>query len=412
MILLFNALVAAQAQEPSSRAETIEKERDRKTAVLKPETLSRAEQALRDIQDKKLLERFSYGYNGLRAAIGNMATGSGFALGPEFHREDLLRGHLTTRITALVSTRRWQKYESEVTLPRLANGQLTLGFHALHRNYSSVDYYGPGPDSGKGGRSTYRFEDTRVNAGGGWRPVRLVRLAARSGYVWTNVGPGDRKGAISTDRLFNERTLPGIERQTNFAENSASFQVDWRDDPAGPKTGGNYVIQQTWYSDRVFGRYSFGRLDLDLQQYVGFFNKTRRFAFRAKAALTDAGNGQTVPFYMQPTIGGADDLRGFRPYRFSGPNAMSLTGEYRWEIFSGMDGALFADAGKVFPRRGQLNFSNLESSVGFGLRANARNRTFLRIDVGFSHEGFAVFVKFNDVFQPRPFGVSQIPLGY
>ncbi len=412
MILLFTATAAAPAQEPPSRAETIEKERDRKAAALKPETLSRAEQTLRDIQDKKLLERFSYGYNGLRAAIGNMATGSGFALGPEFHREDLLRGHLTARITALVSTRHWQKYESEVTLPRLAGEQLSLGFHALHRNYSSVDYYGPGPDSGKGGRSTYRFEDTRVSVGGGWRPVRLVRLAARSGYVWTNVGPGDRKGAISTDRLFDERALPGIERQTNFTENSASFQIDWRDDSAGPKTGGNYVIQQSWYSDRLFHRYGFRRLDLDLQQYVGFFNKTRRFAFRAKAALTDTSGGQNVPFYMQPTIGGADDLRGFRPYRFSGPNAMSLTGEYRWEIFSGMDGALFADAGKVFTRRGQLNFSNLESSVGFGLRANARNRTFLRIDVGFSHEGFAVFVKFNDVFLPRPFGVSQIPLGY
>jgi hypothetical protein len=60
--------------------------------------------------------------------------------------------------------------------------------------------------------------------------------------------------------------------------------------------------------------------------------------------------------------------------------------------------ALFADAGKVFPRRGQLNFSNLESSVGFGFRANVRNSVFLRVDVGFSHEGFMVWFKFNNVF--------------
>jgi len=399
-------------QEPATRREAIERERDRKSAELKPETVSRPEAFLRDLKDKKLLERISYGYNGLRAAMGNMATGSGFALGPEFHREDLLGGNLTTRLTALMSTRRWLKCEGEATLPQLAGGNVVAGVHALHRNYSSVDYYGPGPDSGRGGRSTYRFEDTRVSAGGGWRVLRFVRVGGRSGYVWTNVGPGDRKGAISADRLFAEPVLPGIERQTNFTENTALLQFDWRDDPLGPKTGGNYVVQQTWYSDRVFGRYSFRRLDLDVQQYFGFFNKVRRFAFRAKAALTDVDAGQSVPFYMQPTIGGADDLRGFRAYRFSDRNAMSLTGEYRWEIFSGLDGALFADAGKVFPRRGQMNFAHLESSVGFGLRANARNRTFLRVDVGFSHEGFAVFVKFNDIFQPRPFGVSQIPLGY
>jgi outer membrane translocation and assembly module TamA len=85
---------------------------------------------------------------------------------------------------------------------------------------------------------------------------------------------------------------------------------------------------------------------------------------------------------------------------------MVLNAEYRWEVFSGLDGAIFADAGKVFPRRGMLNFGNLESDVGFGLRFNARNATAIRIDVGFSHEGFQVWLKFNDVFLPRRFGTS------
>jgi hypothetical protein len=44
--------------------------------------------------------------------------------------------------------------------------------------------------------------------------------------------------------------------------------------------------------------------------------------------------------------------------------------------------------------------------VGFGLRFNVRNSTFLRTDVGFSHEGFQVWVKFSDIFAQRVFGAS------
>jgi hemolysin activation/secretion protein len=114
-----------------------------------------------------------------------------------------------------------------------------------------------------------------------------------------------------------------------------------------------------------------------------------------------------VPFYLQPILGGSDDLRGFRAFRFSGNNSLVLNAEYRWESFSGLDLALFVDGGKVFPTPGHLNFSNLEASGGFGLRFNARNQTFLRIDVGFSREGFQAWFKFNDVFVKRPFGTSS-----
>jgi hypothetical protein len=67
---------------------------------------------------------------------------------------------------------------------------------------------------------------------------------------------------------------------------------------------------------------------------------------------------------------------------------------------------IFAVAGLVARRLRDLDFKNLETAVGFGMRFNARNATFIRIDVGFSHEGFQVWFKFNDVFAQRPFGSS------
>jgi len=41
-----------------------------------------------------------------------------------------------------------------------------------------------------------------------------------------------------------------------------------------------------------------------------------------------------------------------------------------------------------------------------GLRFNVRNNVFLRLDVGFSHEGFQVWVKFNPIFGGGPTGFA------
>jgi hypothetical protein len=76
-------------------------------------------------------------------------------------------------------------------------------------------------------------------------------------------------------------------------------------------------------------------------------------------------------------------------------------------VFSGLDMAIFADAGKVTPRRGLINFKDLESDVGFGMRFNVRNNVFMRLDVGFSQEGFQVWVKFNNVFTTFPSRTSS-----
>jgi outer membrane protein insertion porin family len=110
---------------------------------------------------------------------------------------------------------------------------------------------------------------------------------------------------------------------------------------------------------------------------------------------------------MQPSLGGAEDLRGYRPYRFRGDNLLAMSAEYRWEVFSGLDMAVFGDAGQVFTHKSDLRWRDLETDIGFGLRFNERDRTFLRLDVGFSHEGFQVWIKFNNVFKKGPVHTSS-----
>jgi outer membrane protein assembly factor BamA len=397
--------------EVDSRTAQIEREREEKANRLEPDDVGKVERFLSRFKDEKFLERAASGYNGFRPKVGKMATGGGFAIGPRYLREGLLSGQLTASASAQISTRNYQKIDTQWTLPHLAHGRATFDFYAAHRNYQSINFYGSGPQSTKGGRSDYRLEDTYADGVLGVKPLKGITLGGSAGYLLMNIGQGQDSRFISTDKLFTPAQAPGIDRQTNFLRYGGYAHMDYRDNPLGPKNGGSYLAQWSQYQDREISLHDFRRLDVDLEQYIGLFNRTRVFAFRARTTLTDTDAGQSVPFYLQPILGGSDDLRGFRPYRFSGRNLISLNGEYRWETFSGLDMALFVDAGKVFDRRGQLNFAHLEKSVGFGFRFNVLNQVFLRTDVGFSREGFQVWFKFNDAFgQHRPGTASTQPI--
>lgn len=391
-------LSSATAQEEETRAAVIEAQRDKKAAELKPETVSSAERVLLRIKDERLLERITGGFGGLRVKLGGLATGSGFALGPEYYRPDLLNGQIQFRTSAQVSFRAYQRYDIELRLPKLADGLVFVDLLARRRNYSSLQYYGPGPDSSKSGRSNFRLEDNAYDFTVGVKPIRYLSIGATGGYLQVNTGPGTDSRFASIEQSFTETNTPGLDRQSDFLRGGGYVQFDYRDNPGGPRRGGNYVASYMHYSDRKLSEFSFGQLDLDVQQYFPFFNERRVIALRGHTILSDARNGQRVPFYLQPVLGGSETLRGFRPFRFYDDNLMHYTAEYRWESFSGLDMALFADAGKVFHDHSDWNFKDLEASWGFGFRFNVRNSVFLRIDVGFSHEGYQVWFKFNNVF--------------
>jgi outer membrane protein assembly factor BamA len=405
-IVVLSLIVATASATAQTRTDEIETARDQKARTLQKEHVSGLENLMLQFKQRKILERITAGYNGIRVQIGSMATGSGFAFGPEFFREDLLNGQLRIDASAAVSTRRWQKYQAGVTVPHLAGDRLFLKIEAARRDYRSLEFYGMGIDSSLDNRSNYRLEDTSLQGMMAVQPVRHFRIGGSLGGLWTDVKPGKRNDYSSTETLFSDHSAPGLKDQANFIHVGVFGQIDYRDNPAGSKSGGNYVSEYTRFRDRSLKRFSFNRWDVDLQQYVPFYNKSRRFAFRVRMTMTDATDGNRVPFYLQPFIGGSDDLRGFRPYRFTGPNAVVYNAEYRWEIFSGLDGALFFDAGKVMLHKGHLGMSDLEASPGFGFRFNARNRTFIRLDVGFSHEGVGVWLKFNDPFTPLLFGAG------
>src|SRR4029077_11801019 len=152
------------------------------------------------------------------------------------------------------------------------------------------------------------------------------------------------------------------------------------------------------YDAESHNRFSFNRLSLLGEQYIPFFNRKRVIALRAKTELSFHSANQVVPFYLQPTLGSDTDLRGFRRYRLYDENLISFNAEYRWEIFTGFDMALFADAGKVFNRPGDISLTHLQTSAGFGLRFKTRTSVIARFETGFSREGVQVWLKCGKLF--------------
>ena len=399
LVLAMSAAAGLQAQQ-DSRLAILEEQQQAKAERLTPEQQNKVERGLNWFRDKGILETFQEGINGWRVKLGGMAPGSGFAAGPEFHNANLWGGRTSFRASAQQSTRGYRKFDFELALPKVGD-RFFAQLNGVDHNYNSLPYYGSGPDSEKTGRTDFRLEDTAVDATFGARFFRRLTAAGSAGYLLNNIGPGSDSRFASAETVYAASQAPGIDRQTSYFRSGGFVQFDWRD-PDGPRRGGNYFAQFNDYRDRSLGTGSFQRLDIEAQQYVSALNQRRVFALRAHSVLTFHDPNQVIPFYMQPSLGGSEDLRGYRPFRFRGDNLMVMNAEYRWEVFSGLDMALFGDAGKVVQRKGQLNFRDLESDAGFGFRFNARNKTFLRLDFGFSHEGFQIWVKFNSIFRNSP----------
>jgi outer membrane protein assembly factor BamA len=396
-------ITGAAAQEQTRQA-LILAEREDKQNNLKEEAPSKTERRLNWVRDARVLDRLGEGYHGLRLKIGGLAPGGGFAVGPEFAREGLWGGRMNFRAGAQRSARGYHKQDLHLAFPGVLHRRLSLDFYAVHHNYPSLNFYGSGPDSERSGRSNYRHEDTAVDLTATVEILPRLRAGGSVGYLFNNIGSGNDRRFISAEQIYS---APGIDKQANFLRTGAFVQYDYRDFAPGPRAGGNYIAQLHRYTDRTLGTHDFHRLDLEAQQYIPFFNKRRVIALRGKSVTTFAG-GKELPFYLQPVLGGSDDLRGYRPFRFRGNNLLLMNAEYRWEVFSGLDMALFGDAGKVYQRKSQLNLKQLETNVGFGFRFNARNSVFMRVDVAFSHEGYQVSVKFNDLFRKGPVHTSSI----
>jgi len=391
------AVAGAFAQEPATRGEVLEREREEKSKELTPPQTGRVERALLALENGRFFERLLAPPEGFYPKIGNITAGSGFAVGPAYRRAGLFGERADFSAFAAGSIQRYWMLDARLTLPALAGGRLFADVHGRLYDFPSEDFFGLGPESNRDDETTYTLRSSQVGAAGGVRPLSWLSLGAGVDHLTPSISSG--RDGRTIEELFDPSQAPGLDFQPDFVRWEVFADINAREPRGNPRRGGQYKLVYQRFDDRDLQRYSFNRMDVDVQQYIPLLRDRRVLALRAMASASDADAGQEVPFYFQRTLGGPDDLRGFRRFRFRDNNMLLLQAEYRWEIFTAVDGAIFYDAGKVAPRREDLNLQDLESDYGIGFRFGTRNGVFLRVEGAFGSSGGKHFImRFGHVF--------------
>jgi phospholipid/cholesterol/gamma-HCH transport system substrate-binding protein len=325
--------------------------------------------------------------NGWAPKIGGLPGDAGFTLGAEAWQTSLAGGFVNAGVLALASVKKYEHIEAFLGAPRIANGRLFAALAARYRNYPEENFFGLGPDSSKNERTDFRLEDVNYTATFGVRPFSRMRAGVAGGVLDVNTGPGRDKEYPSTEQLFSAAQVPGLGLQPDYWHLGAFVEYDSRDSPSDPRSGGLYSFRMTHYEDRDFNRLSFGRYEIDLRQFFAVRDRRDVIAVRGILSLSGVGADQQVPFFLQPTVGGVTELRGFQQYRFRDNNALALSLEYRRPLYPFLDLVVFGDAGKVFARTTHLALNGLEGSAGAGGRIRLGEQVLLGADLAWSREG-------------------------
>ncbi|MEP7116164.1 MAG: BamA/TamA family outer membrane protein, partial [Acidobacteriota bacterium] len=139
-------------------------------------------------------------------------------------------------------------------------------------------------------------------------------------------------------------------------------------------------------------------MDYDAVQHLPILREAWVLSFHGHLAQTDANDGQEVPYFMRPWLGGGTTLRGIDSFRFRDRNSLLLQAEWRIMVNRFMETAAFYDAGKVAAKVGNLSTRDMAYSYGFGFRVHTPYNTALRVDLAKSPEGFAVVFASGPVF--------------
>jgi hypothetical protein len=392
------------AGDAATRASILAAARDQKALELEPVKRSKVEKGLFWYDNQYLLPKIFGKWKGIHIGGGGFPAGAGMkygvaydhAIGSEENPERANRFDVSGGFAR--STRGYQRARGSLTMRHIGGSAIDAKVWGQKFEFPQEDLFGIGQDSRTEDRSNYLHESTETGGELRWSPKKFMTLSSGLAYLQPKIGRGTDSRFPSTDQLFDEATLPGLAVQPDFLRTDVGVAFELRDNPLHPHAGGRYDVTFSNYADRDLGAYGFRSVTMDAQHYVPLPNRYRVIALHAAVVMTDAGAGQQVPFYYQPTLGGSQQLRGFREFRFRDRNSLVMSAEYRWEASWLLDAAVFVDAGKVTAHRSDLNLRDLDASYGVGLRVHSNSAFVARLDLAFSREGFIPLLRFEHVF--------------
>jgi hypothetical protein len=251
---------------------------------------------------------------------------------------------------------------------------------------TQVGYYGLGTATSEGDRANYRLQRTRASAGVKAHPASVAVFAGEVAYEDYRLKQG--LGAQpSIEEHYTAAMAPGLGSSPSYVHSTASAGIDWRTSPGYTRRGGLYEMRYHDYHG-VDAAQSFSRMEAEAVQHVPILRENWVISVRGLMNSTLSG---PTPYFLLPSLGGGNTLRGYAAWRYRDRHSILFQGEFRWiPNRMGMDMALFYDAGKVTNQRSAIDLTGLKKDVGVEIRFHGPTMTPLRMGVAHGTEGWQI----------------------
>ncbi|MBA3270166.1 MAG: BamA/TamA family outer membrane protein [Acidobacteria bacterium] len=351
--------------------------------------------------------------NGFYPELSNMVTGAGWISAGPGYRHWLFNDQVLFDTSAAISWRLYKMAQVRLEMPKVAAGRVVVGTQVRWQDLTQVNNFGEGPDSLEADRNEYRLTSTEVVGYSSVKPRSWLSLDGRGGLLDSpelrdSTGPF-RRGNPQTREVFPNDPVYQVSEQPSFVYGDLSLAADTRDARGHPTRGGFYRAGWSTFVDQDRDLFNFRRSELEAAHFIPAMPHVT-LALHGWLVASNPSEGHTVPFYLQPSLGGANTLRGYPNYRFHDRNLLVLNAEGRVAVFTHVDAAVFVDAGNVAPRVGDLNLH--QKSYGVGVRLHSRGSTMARLDFGRSREGWQILFRTNDPFRASRLSRRTAPVPF
>jgi hypothetical protein len=203
-----------------------------------------------------------------------------------------------------------------------------------------------------------------------------------------NVEPG---GILSSENIKgkNGGMVSGLGITLNWDTRDNTFYT----------TSGEYLDFKTnFYGSYFFSDFDFNRIIFDGRKFFSF-GVLDTVHVLAMQFVTNITSGD-VPFYLLPTFGGNDAMRGIFQGRFRDKVSVFFQSEYRIPVFWRFAAAVFGGAGQVANSTSNFSLKDFKIAYGAGIRFTIipEQKISVRIDFGFSDNESQFYLGIGEAF--------------
>jgi hypothetical protein len=384
------APVLAQETGAATRQALIEQEQAAKATQLHPYEPNKAERFM-----NRLEYMLSQGGRRWHPYLRSAYSGGGFTLGVgrTFH----VSPYNTIDARGSYTILGFKRAEVEFLAPRMFHRRASLSLLGGWREATEARFFGLGMATTRDDKMNFDFRQPYGSATFQMFPARRIFMFG-GGVELTRWSEHRGEGRTpSVDSVYTPATLPGVGARTTYLHTQGTVGIDWRTSPGYTRRGGYYGVTVHDYADRD-DKLGFRRVDYEVIQHFPILREAWVISLFGGVSNTFTKDGQDIPYFLMPYVGGGSTLRGYQSGRFRERNRIFMKAEWRIMNNRFFDTAFFYDAGKVTARRSDLDFDGLKSNYGVGLRFHSPFDTPLRIELARGREGLAFIFSFSPAF--------------